>query len=76
MTGVSAYFGFGFTMDGTHLYLGFKIGSAKLLFPIVILNIHNHREDAVSTEKWEDIVELGCCYFVISAIIGYFNNRK
>ena len=36
--GVCAYFGLRFSMDGTHLIVGLKVGTTKLFFPIVVLN--------------------------------------
>ena len=71
----SLYFGLGFSMDGTHFLTGVKIGSAKILFPIIVLNPTGEESNEL-LEKFEDIFELATCYFVFNALIGFYNMRK
>ena len=62
-------------MDGTHFLTGAKIGSAKMLFPIIVLN-PTGAENNELTENFQDMFELGACYLVFNALLGYYNMRK
>ena len=77
INGVCAYFGLRFSMDGTHLIAGLKIGTTKLFFPIVVLNTthaQNLREqNGESEHEW---LELLVAYACSSAALGWYNSRK
>ena len=77
ISGVCAYFGLRFSMDGTHLIVGLKVGTTKLFFPIVVLNTthaQNRREkNGESEHEW---LELLIAYACSSAALGWYNSRK
>ena len=62
-------------MDGTHFLFGAKIGSAKMIFPIIILNGTGADQKTTSEEAF-DIAELGLTCLVFNAILGYMNYRS
>ena len=77
VNGVCTYFGLGFSMDGVHLISGVKIGTTKLLFPIILLDTvqaQNLREQ--NNEVEHDWLELLVAFGCSSAALGWYNARK
>jgi hypothetical protein len=77
VNGVSTYFGLRFSIDGVHLITGLKIGTTKLLFPIIILDTagaQNLRQQNGEVEH--DWLELLVAFACSSAALGWYNKRK
>lgn len=73
---VSAYCGLKYTIDGLQIFLGFKAGAVKLMFPILLMNEPNSPQNDTEDEELDSNIQIGVAYVLFSLGLAYLSNRK
>lgn len=72
---VAAYFGLKHTFDGLQIFVGFKAGAVKLMFPILLMNEPDSPQEETEDEEHTN-VQIGVSYLIFSLGLSYLQNRK